>query len=325
MEENLKTLEEDKNTLNKKSTINYLKYTPIVYPILVFLGYINYDFYYRKFDIQIFNYLSINEFLFSFISLLYPVIFLIVAILSYNVYDKLIRTVNDNYDKEIDKTVNYTDKLKIRLDKSIYLKKYLKAKNTFKSGKYHISIFNYLLSFLLFLLYILVYFIPYIILVIGFLLTISPLNQIISLKNSKIPLTNILNTPEKILISAFVWYLLYLIYIAIKFRNKELKLYSFRFLTISAFFCLMISTLLRYQNLKSENFINKEPSKQICFIYENESIESTKNKRFLGMTSEYLFLRDIETNTNYIYKLSNITNLEITTIENQKSKTQFKP
>jgi len=38
----------------------------------------------------------------------------------------------------------------------------------------------------------------------------------------------------------------------------------------------------------------------------------------LGITSDYIFLRDIESKTNYIYKINNIKNLEITSLKNDE-------
>jgi|GEM_PF-4327471 len=73
MSEELKEVKVAK--VEKKNHIDYLKHISLVYPLLILIGYLNYDFYYKFFDIEIFKYLSFNEFLFSFISFIYPIIF----------------------------------------------------------------------------------------------------------------------------------------------------------------------------------------------------------------------------------------------------------
>ena len=59
--EKSKKSQKHKNVLIKKASIDYVKYVPIVYPIIVFLGYLNYDFYYKKFNINIFNFFEVSR------------------------------------------------------------------------------------------------------------------------------------------------------------------------------------------------------------------------------------------------------------------------
>ncbi len=91
----------NEETVNTKIlSVDYFKYIPVFYPILVFLGYLNYDLYYKKFDIDIFNYLSINEFLFSFVSQIYPLIFFFTGFFAWSVYFTFYYHINNSLEEK---------------------------------------------------------------------------------------------------------------------------------------------------------------------------------------------------------------------------------
>lgn len=92
-EEIIKSSNNDKGELRTKKILDYIKYIPVIYPILVFFGYLNYDLFYKRFDINIFNYLNINEFLFSFVSLAYPLMFMIIVFTAFNVFRAPLKTI----------------------------------------------------------------------------------------------------------------------------------------------------------------------------------------------------------------------------------------
>jgi len=300
---------------NNRTSKDYVKYIPIIYPILVFLGFINYDFYYKRFDIDIFNYLNINEFLFSFVSLSYPLIFLLAAYLGLNVYSDLMRNVNDN-EKTINEkdTENTKNKLTTQPEKSFYQNKFAKANRHHKEGKYWWFIGNYLLGILFFIIFLLAFFIPYGLLYIGWFLVILPLHDVMNLRVLNVENLGWFDTPTKIVSYSFAWFISFAFYLALKYNNNQISYKSFRFYIVATLSCLLISSLIRYQNLRTNYFLYKKAEKYVCFVYENENIETNIDIKLLGMTSEYLFLRDIESKTNYIYKLSNVKNLEVTSL-----------
>jgi len=104
-EEIIKSTNDEKGESRIKIIAEYIKYLPVIYPILVFLGYINYDLFYKRFDINIFNYLNMNELLFSFVSLAYPLMFMIIASTAYNVFSSLMNLIFDNNEEEEGKEV----------------------------------------------------------------------------------------------------------------------------------------------------------------------------------------------------------------------------
>lgn len=297
-----------------KSTIDYLKYVPIVYPLLVFLGYINYDFYYRKFGIDIFNYLSINELLFSFISIAYPILFYIFI---FSIWGSLNDIVSQKKIKEHGNTER--QKIITKVDKSYHKDRFKVAKKNFKKGKILKGISNTFLSMLIFIGFILNNYILYLAMFyFGYRLFIAPLFNIFS--NDKIMSLFIFKTPAVLLSSVLAWSVVFLLYIAIKYNNSEISLKNLRFIYASMLICITISTLSNYQNIKAYNVAYKNSEKEVCFVYDNQNIESNKDRKFLGKTAEYIFIRDFNSRTNHIYNLSEVSHLKITSVINQKAK-----
>ncbi|WP_298903499.1 hypothetical protein [uncultured Psychroserpens sp.] len=316
-DETTKSTNDNVKVESNSSFIEFSKYIPIVYPIFVFLGYINYDFYYRKFNIDIFNYLSINEFLFSFISLIYPIIFLFVSYLSMNAYNefmigdiKLKKRKNEDDQKEKKDKENHIENYELK--KSIFISKYKKAKQDWNKGKHLKAIGNYVLMVLLFLLFIITIFLPTFILWYGFTIIILPLYSITSLKIKE---PSYLNEPRLLVTVILICFIAVGVVLGIRHLKGKMTKKSFRFYLIAIFFIVIISTLMQYQNLRSYNFIHQKATKELCFVYENQNIETTENKRLLGITADYIFLRDHELKTNYIYKLSEVRYLEILHLE----------
>jgi len=317
-DENTKSTENNSINGLKNSLIEFSKYIPILYPVFVFLGYINYDFYYKKFNIDIFNYLSINEFLFSFISLIYPIIFLFVAHLSFNAYNDLV--INNKKDKreleinkeEEKKGISEKHYENYELKKSIYKNQLSLGKNSWSEKKYPQAIGNYILMILLFVLYWVVFVLPTLILWYAFTIIFIPLYSITSFKIKK---PGYLDEPQLLLTVILFCYIAIIVVLGIKHLKNEITRNSLRFYLIAIFIVGVISSLMQYQNIRAYDFTNQRATKELCFVYENQNITTSDSKKLLGITAEYIFLRDNENRTNYIYKLSEVRNLEISEIK----------
>lgn len=89
--------------------------------------------------------------------------------------------------------------------------------------------------------------------------------------------------------------------------------FSRRFLQIIPLVFLIFLTVTIYQKGRAEKTINHS-TYDISFQYDTRQIESTKEKVFVGKTSDYIFLRDVKNQRNFIYPISDIKNLEINKI-----------
>lgn len=323
-DDNLNSTTKEVKTESTNTFIGISKYLPIAYPILIFLGYINYDFYYRKFDVDIFNYLSINEFLFSFISLIYPVIIIIVAYFSFTVYNDLmlndkkqnnLKPKSKNTDKE-NKT-NFFEKHSDDYDLkyTIFASQYLKGKDEWNKHNRLKSIGYFILMILLFLLYSITTLLPFAIIYYSFITIILPLHSITS---TKIQEPNYLDKPRLLLTVILLSFICFAVVMAIKHLKGIITKRSLKLYILGTFLITVLSLLMQYQNLKSYYFVNEKPTREVCFVYQNQNIETTENKKLLGITADYIFLRDDIQKTNYIYKLSEIRHLEISNIEEEK-------
>lgn len=309
---------EDNVLFQKIPIVELTKYLPVAYPIFIFLGYLNYDFYYRRFDIDIFNYLSINELLFSFISLSYPLIFLLVAQLSISVYNELMTNLTNPNNRKIEKeSKKNKNNLDYELEKSFFLDKYLLAKRNWKDSRYFNSLGYFILSFILLLVFIIVLILPIAILYFGFLLVINPLFSIVNLKTTTL---GFLDTPQILFAVVFGWFISYATLLSIMAINNRVNRKSLKFYLLATFFCLIISTSLKYQNIRSYNFLVKKEEKHVSFNYNDEYVKSSDKKKLLGITADYIFLRDNKNKTNYIFNLSDVKNLEITSVINNNKK-----
>jgi len=89
------------------------------------------------------------------------------------------------------------------------------------------------------------------------------------------------DTISKIIISPLIWFFTFGFYILILFKNGKINLKSLRIYLIGTLSFILISSLIRYQNLKSHNFLYEKAEKSISFIYENKKIESNDKKKCL--------------------------------------------
>ncbi|WP_418513723.1 hypothetical protein [Corallibacter sp.] len=290
--------EENKINSNPKSEKDLLKYIPIIYPILVFFGFLNYDFYYRRFNIEIFKYLTINEFLFSFISLMYPLILYVIIFILHQLIIQLF--TNDKKDKEFkpenaketyfwsNKNRNRiidiffhnfkTDKYKTK--KSIYQAYW----NLFWVGLSKLIIFLLKAFLMLWIIYLFISFIS---------------------KDER----GVFENASTFIVITVLWLLFFVGYYQYKSRILGLKYgRKSKILFLSVIFILSVKA---YQNIKYENFLDGINQDSISFDYNDGQVQTNKDLKLIGITSNFIFLYDSYENTNNIYKMDDIKNLKV--------------
>ncbi len=313
----------------KEKIERLIKLIPLIYPIIIFLGFYNYVAYYRFFDIEIFNYLSIYELLFSFISLVIPIIIVLFLGIFYLFFMLLIG--NDALDKKSDKHSNSIndDEKNIHLseaDKRLNRIKALKKTNlSLINNKSHLNLarhwalitkkirqkrylraashfflsFSFLIGFLIKII-LWLFFITFTFTACQIIF--EPLNY--SLENYK----PYFSSEKSTLWYTIIWSCI--LYAIIYKAGKSLKRLVINIMQIIPIVFVVFLSITIFQKMNVERTMNHQTS-DVSFLYNNETIESNSKKIYIGKTSNYLFLRDVKDGTNYIYSIDDISNLEI--------------
>lgn len=302
------------------------KSIPIVYPIIIFLGYYNYTSYYRYFDIEIFPYLSIYEILFSIVSQLIPIFIIGFLLLCYLVFLVILpfsgkekEKPKKNEEVEVSEFGKRFSRLNGKDDVStslIYnnfhllaIRRWFFAGKKIKNKKYWRA-----LSHLFFLFWNIVgviikislWLFFFIFTLIGMTLMFSPLEKNMDYYYP------FFTSQTSIIISILVWCA---ITYALISRTSEYKPKSaLTFMRIFPLIYLMFLSITIYQKMEAERTQN-HLSQNIKFEYGDKEIRSNESKVFVGKTADYIFIRDLKNKENYIYPVSDVKNLVISEID----------
>lgn len=305
------------NTQNLKEVISY---TPLITALLIFFGFLNYDLYYQKLEIDIFSFLETSELIFSFVNLIYPII---IAVIVYNLFLYLL--INVEKQKVLsEKIINFKkaekDKLieKLEFDysfKGIYanLKCMLvefKRKNFRIAWYFFKSIFGGII-FKIINLAIWVFGIVF-----GFVLffTLTSLTNFNPNPNS---IKTIHNSLLFLMVSIF-WVVIIFIYITRKFyeNNKKIGKEIYAVIILLVF----IANLNVHQSNLASNSINDLNIKNVKFNYKGKNINTNDSKSLIGVTKNYIFLRETSENENLVFKLSDISDIVFYTVKKPANK-----
>lgn len=280
-----------------------LSYTPLVSALLIFLGFLNYDLYYRKLGIKIFSFLETSELIFSFVNLIYPLIIISIGFYIFLFIMKgseKARERTENQDKieneqrekkieewEYEMTLKGIKENILNFKKNIISKKFRKAFDISKSLMFVLFVKINILCMWVFGIYF---------------------GAVFYFQLGKL---NVLDLhPNKFLVSealvqiSLIWLIIFFIYIL---NSKKIDVEVF----VVIMFLMLISNLNIYQNslaVKTYNDLNEE---NVHFEYDGNIIETSGSKSLMGITKNYLFLRETSNDENFIYKISDIKNLKI--------------
>ena len=308
----------------KERIENVTKLIPIIYPIVVFLGYYNYFIYYRFFDLEIFHYLNIYELLFSFISMVIPLFITLFLAFCYLVFVAIIpgtsSELETNSDKDFDDSYlsptqkrfrkiesnkNHTISLIFNKSHQNSSRSWILFRHKIKKKKYSraFSHFSVLLSSLISLLIKVTLWFFFILFSFSlFSLLFSPLEN--DLKHFKPFFTSTVST----ILCLIIWSsIIYAIIYKSRSRNKKNII---GFLHIIPLILIVLFSLTYYQKSYVEKTINHKSS-DIKFNYKGKIIESNSEIVLLGKTSDYIFLRNLERETNLIFPIKDVTHIEI--------------
>ncbi len=287
--------------------IERIRALPIIYPIMIFFGYYNYDFYYKNLEIEIFNYLTVNELLFSFVSLITPVLIIIFCILVYLLLLYVLIIVKKSSE-------NYSDVSDASSFSLIYndwggqlMKELRSVKKDFQKREYEKAItflffsvfFLMVMSLIKIFLWLFYYFFSFSLVLI-----------ILSMNEEKLEYYLFFNNTVSTSIFFFLWISISMAIII--HHKKENNLFNPIYPRLGILVLFLLSIITISQKRQIEFIEDNKPSSTISFTYEERRIFTNADIIFIGKTSDYMFLRNMKSKTNFIYNLSDIKHLEIT-------------
>jgi hypothetical protein len=80
---------------------------------------------------------------------------------------------------------------------------------------------------------------------------------------------------------------------------------------ILIFFLITFTFLNFFQKVKAKNIYKDKYQSEVQFLYMADTIQTNNCLRFLGSTSGYIFLRNLNDSTNYFYDKKDIKYLSV--------------
>lgn len=259
---------------------------PLISGGLIFLGYLNYHFYYSQFDIAINTYLTTSELIFSFLPLTVPFI-LSFSVLIVIFIGLQLSIVHQEKEPQSDKEEEpHTELLSVKSS-------WHKLKVQFKKKKGIIDYIFLPINILVFLISIAIqlFLIVFIILLAG---SFSVDHQYIGFGG--------------LLVLGILW--LILIFARITIYKKEHTRSNIKFLSMFFLLNLIILFLWLNNKEKANKILNNKKISNITILLDKDTIKSDSNLLYIGKTSEYIFFRDASDSSNKIYKLDKLLELK---------------
>jgi hypothetical protein len=242
--------------------------------ILIYFGYCNLYFFFKEFKIDIYNYISNSEILFSFL----PTIVITAASFGYLIISLAInhnqrgKQDANNQEKEIEN--NKKNEQDLEIPKS-------------KKMRFNISILKspIIICFTIYTLLILVRFI---------------IKHEMDYKDYELK-------KYSLLISFMIPILYY--YVLIEFGNEFLKKYSF---FIALFVIIFIGNQIsEYRKCEAEEIKNGITNIEISFVINNKEVKTNKKLLLIGQTQSSIFLYDRSNKTSYVFDREKMEKLKI--------------
>lgn len=260
------------------------KHIPIIYAVLIFIGYSKLYVFYFCFNIEISEYMSLQELLLGFLSIIFIlVLFGLFMLFSPIVMNQFLKSANLILTEE--NNVDYTNKEFVK---------------NLKRQFYYMIVFGFIAIIGLELL----------------LLLHNPINQLGIFFCITIPIIGICSSCGMILFS------IYSITILNNIKNLkdvsnltetiDKKCLSFNLILIPIIFYI---TILIDSTLKSLRIKEGNANYSVEFEHDNKYFKSDKNCLYIDVTKDYLFCYDKLNKQTLVYKLSDIKGFKIKKIE----------
>lgn len=268
------------------------RYLPIIYAVLIFIGYLNYVSFYKYFDIDISVYLTTSELLFSFLRISIPILVGIGLMFAY--VSALLMLDPKDRRNEVQRTLT--------LDNNVLVLKVLFNANSYKSRKGLYNLFEVMLGFLL-----------------GLALTIFQVVFPFLLWGS-----SVFNYASPLKID-FTWYFL-LSWVWYYSFHKYVGMHKFNyqsFLKILGAIIMMIGNLWLFNKLAAKDLLSGKVSYDVCLELDSNKICTDSTLVFVGQTKDFIFLRNLTTDNNHIYKRSTLNSIYTRSVDTLKTTNNY--
>lgn len=270
-----------------------LAYFPVYTGVLIFFGYLNLHFFYRKFSINIYEFINTGELILSFLPIL------LTLLIIFSVLFILFITATGRGKSSTELTKYEEEKFNIKIQwkyfKERYIAEYLNTLHWFK------QIVTVLFSPIVFFLSFSIYIINIIAIIVVIQYLVSYPKQFYELRYA---------------ISVFFVfnYVLYSNYFTSKiirdlndFLKRETKTFI---LYLEAIFIYLFFNFL-YNYSDAQMVLDGKPQYNVSFTYNDSNIVTDNSIVYVGKTQNYLFVHDIPTKLNFIYQTDKIGNLKM--------------
>lgn len=280
-----------------------LKSIPAVSGLLIFLGFLNYTFYYDFFGIDISSYLTTGELLLSFLQLTIPILFLtafFLLMLIIIITGELISPRKKRDDKEDNEEEHSKNKI-------VFINEHIKEfLNEIRSSNFKkISEYFHLL--------------------IGFISVILTLCSHVFMIGFPIFVYNQIAYPEPILLNKTLTLVLGIIWIVFLFANldtlEERRDVDYKRVKIIFATVFFIATIYIANKDNAMEILQGESNISVKLYFDNDTIRTDSNFAYIGKTERFIFFRNLQYSANEIYNANNILKIEF---KKQQVPTKYK-
>lgn len=270
---------------------------PILSALLIFIGYLNYQFYYTNFDIEINSYLTTSELIFSFLPLTIPFLLIISTLifLSTGLEFAIERKDREKeFDREIETPLHAISRIPPAWSRMV--------RDLKREDKRTIDWITLPMSVLMFIMSIAVtaFMVAYIFVFIH--------------ASTTSDFTTIDFTDTLIL--GIIW--LVFIFIRIDLNEKEDAKKWSRSFGYALLITVSIGLLRIAKNENASNILKGQAEYKASIDLQDSNITTDSTIVYIGQTSEYLFLRNRKNDENIILKISDIRKYTLTKLKKEK-------
>lgn len=267
---------------------------PLFSACLIFVGFLNYEFFYRHFNIKIASYLTSTELIFSFLPLTLPFIIVFIWLVVFVSVDFAAPRKRKPNASKVKPPFYFLASVK-SVWRTFQYSKSRKHKSKWDKAGQVVPLF-------LFLVFSIGTFI-FRILFIGYVL--------FSLSDSGV---HFLKFSYLVGFSVF-WILL--LYASLDRRQREDGTTNYTALA-NLIVVVILVVLLKYKNREdAENILSGNPKFSSCILVNDQLIETDSTLVYVGQTAEYIFIYDRVQRQNNVIKMSDVKDLKIKSLGNE--------
>jgi len=263
-----------------------IKFIPVIYGLLLFLGFLNYTFYYNFFSLNISSYLTTGELLLSFLQLTIPILIIssiLIAVMLIPIFGEIIlpRTVNEEEEKE---------------GKPVFINKYIKQFVQEARNREFRRVSDYVLQ-IASLIHIVFVLVEHLFLL-GFPYFVY--NEVTSGE------PYFLNAKLTVAVGV-VWFIFFIATLDALGKRRGVDYNRVQVFFVIIFF---ISSIYISNKDSATSLLQGKSITSVDIYLTNDTISTNSNFVYIGQTDKYIFFRNLKDSTNSIYNLNNVLKLK---------------